>query len=718
LLRATRQTDGTVPLVLVRRWHIIKWLEACFHHVLPPGATRPRDTRYVRNLGCGLPDTDKDEDLMRASLALILAGRLHDAQQLMRDSGVPWRAASLGGEAPHGYDQHDGEITSVGNESRPLWRWVMWKYSEKLNGDVKALPEEAAIVALLSNHVKNSLENIALRSWEKGLYVTLRSVLGRMEDSLLHMHNNNRRQCRPPFPGTQYAEKELEHLRDTSDIASLDEAEIVNTLESSPFEEMQTNDYVTGAMSQILIGKDAIVTYLRRAVQTLHKTDANDKEFLGFITHLLIYFDSLSNGAEPVILDNVAEWKNDALVFYLEFLSSREDLWYMIVLYASLLPESAVVVYLPQLFAKIESNNERAIIVDQLCEHLPGYRLDIAVLQLLVTSVLLELDTENDGFQHETPSDLDVRKMNSLSWLYFRPEHIGDALICCNTLLRQFLLEDKFNAALMLLEQVRRDFVVDKFLESPSSDGDSDDQLMEDIDHVINMDVARSEYHGFQCYLDALKAVRFWQETLVTTEAEPQVLDSSIDTSRLNITEAEIASLMERRNVIHEKRKSSLCVNSVADDACRSLKSVLEYPSGWLLTDNETGTDQSDEATKRREELLSLRGKLLPGSFMKYVEVCMDTASWMSTSLDDALVRLEGEPQNLLGDLDGGADGMKTPLSPCFWTAKALEIAEVVANEQYGIIGDSKSYYLHDLLQKLAEASVEHMFYTSKYELE
>jgi len=124
----------------------------------------------------------------------------------------------------------------------PLWKRMMWKQSEKLNHDSKASQDEGAIAAILSNHLKDALWNASLRTWEKCPYVTFRAIIECLEDEVLPSHNNNRRQMRPPFSGTEYEKKEREHLVSTSDVSSMNEAGVVEMLASAPFEEMRIQD--------------------------------------------------------------------------------------------------------------------------------------------------------------------------------------------------------------------------------------------------------------------------------------------------------------------------------------------------------------------------------------------------------------------------------------------------------------------------------------------
>ena len=124
------------PLALQRRYQILQWLHDCFAHVLPRDATRVRygnplsDSATLKQQG--LVVTDKDEDVLKSALQLILAGRLPDALQLARDSGEGWRAAVWGGGKPQGKDPAG---KSQGNSRRFLWKKSLWAASESFDDD-------------------------------------------------------------------------------------------------------------------------------------------------------------------------------------------------------------------------------------------------------------------------------------------------------------------------------------------------------------------------------------------------------------------------------------------------------------------------------------------------------------------------------------------------------------------------------------------------------
>jgi len=725
LIQATTQlhhqpsaaSECPLPLLLRRRRCILQWLETCFAPDVPSDATRPRTLARVipssRKLAQqGLPETDKDSDLMRASLALFLAGRHEDILTLMRQSGVPWRAASWGGEAPHGYqvsttqtkDPDDGKsrLVSVGNPARALWRWAMWQQSEHLQKNPAKQEEEAAMVALLSNHVQHGLDNACLRTWEKGLYVSLRALVGRMEDELLHEHNEHRRQLQPPFPGTQYGCKEREQLKATDNWANMNEYKIIHMLRAAPFDEMHASDPYSMATEAFIMGIKHVNDFVERAVVTsTSNNDSNygpaeeDEVLLRFVTHLVFYLDSLSAGSTPVHIGVATmEFKEQILLRYLNYLASREDLWYLMVLYASLLSVSTVNEHFPPLLTVIESMEERKVIVEQLGTLMQLEKQDLIILRQVVTMILSESDP--DPPDPDTPTSMDIRKMKSILWLSLVEDHMEDALILSNTMLRQFMLLDKESSALLFLD----DILPHDIFRTVAMNDEPEEEESVSIDVNLRKQ-ACSEHMAFRSYLDAVRALLRWRDVVISTDPRPSVVDDRLDTSRLNAMETEIAASIERRDLMEEKRRLSKIVVDAADAALKGLQRVLEHPGGWLLAEDGDDLDRS-------KELLTLRGKLLPYAVMNYYEICKETARWMSYSLNDAVERLGGgDARAMLSALDEACDGANTPLSPRFWTQQALDLAQSVVSDNYNVKATFSPEALQVLLAKFAEATID-----------
>jgi hypothetical protein len=661
--------NGTgCPLVLKRRQRILTWLEKCFEDVLPDDATRPRKTKYIINAKLtreGLPETDKDAEILKNALGLILSGRLADAKSLARDSGIPWRAAVWGGGAPE-----DG--ASTGNPRRFLWKRMMWIQAEKLSEQKGGLAEEIAISALLSSNLSVALSNASCRTWQHGLYATIRAMLDRTEDDLLHLRNNNRRRMIPYFPVAEHEKVESAYLRSTTEVAGWNETDAIHILKTAPFECMQGTGIIERAIASFVIGRESISQFMSEAMSKVV-----DDSSLRFLTHIALYLDSFSSSINQASLVGSTEWKNELLSRYVEHLASREDLWYMIVLYASLLPDTFIFETLPMYLTSIESPQEREVVVRQLRELLPGNDWDSDVLKRVV-SIIFEEEDESVDPKNVTPND--YLKMKAVDWLNFDDRHCGEALVAANRLLRQFLLADKTISANTFINDVSLDILdnVSKYVE-----------ILEAIEVTavdqevkrLRMKQAHSEFIAFKAYFNALNAYNQWNYVKTTSPTTTPVSTNTFDGSRLNSRELEIARREKHRQLIVQKRDISGNVVSAANAAQSALREVLEHPGGWLVTEDEVVLE-NDADTKRLLELGTLRSNLIPGIIKLYQSVCSSTAEWMAESLDDLTLQLEQKRQTALQILDETSAGLDSAVSPKYWANRGIELLNIVSSEK------------------------------------
>ena len=738
------------PLSIQRRKLILEWLHACFQNTLPSDIGRPRRTNklldsnslllHSKMYECGLYRTDKDDELLTSCLALLCAGRFHtEALDLLRQSRVSWRAALYGGGVPHGYTttttpDHAAvpKLRTVGNPDRALWRRLMWKHSQELaNRDddnnknnnstsKRSRDAEVAIAALLSSHLELALVCAPLRTWECGLYSIMRCMMDRMEDDLLHRHNNYRRSVQgeagPMFPGTQHKISEREHLQETIDIAMIkNESDAIRILHGSPFKEMRGNDVVRRATASFIIGKSAIAAFLQTCVENV--TQLTDDE-LRFVTHVAFYLDALScSKTTPVVLPNVKEWKNELVFHYLSLLAGQDDLWYMIVLYSSFLPVDTILDILPKLLETMESMEERKVIVQQLREFLPQQNLDLEVLRRVVDLVLSESDDNNGNNEIDDgqgrsligPTALDIRKMESVLWLCIQNDHADEAMIAANRLLRKFFLSghNKISSAILFIDEVLNDLSSSFCANAVDSMGDQDQSIA----------YARLEHLAYRSFLEATKSEQNWKDVVRET---PHTLlenglddDEGIDKNVLNATELGIAMNAERRKIINIKRAATQNVVTVAERACSELRRVLEHPGGWLLTEDEELPPNDVEAILRRKELDQLHCQFLPHVVFTYHDVCVGTALWMSKSLDDTAEALNVVAKDAVRMIDDTItdDIIPSPVSPRYWTQKALELAEMTMKETYNVNSAFRSADYEKLLTRLAETTVVDCLY-------
>jgi len=720
-----------IPLPLQRRKSVLHWLEMCFHHVLAADATRAihkanpilpsgSSSSQLNEQG-GFYETDLDAELFRKSLALMLAGRLQDALQLASDSGVAFRAAQWSGGEPQGYEETqgtDGISKETGNQMRALWRHMAWKRAESManhggnsdnNSQKAAESDEMAIMALLSSNVVVALDSASLRSWEKGLYVVTKCPLDRLEDQLLHWHNNHRRECTPPYPGTKYEKYECNHLSLTSGISDLNEAKAVAVLETSPFEEMQRKDLVRDATAAFLAGRSGLEKLVSTTTSMLTEQQMSQysSDELRFLTHLALYLDSLARPSEqtsasPILLPTmIGDWKDILLLAYVRLLADRQDLWYLVVFYATLLPTGTLLEELPRLLVAIESPEERITIEKQLREHLPA-SIAREVLGRTVHAALAEVtDDDEDG-----EDDGDYRKMRAVLWLRINEDHALDALVAANTLLRQFYLANKIASAYTFLEDVfDRDIL-------ETLDGIDRDDL--DEIQAVQIANAQGEHAAFVAFHERIQAVEIWETKWAQIDAiipESVYVDSSIDKSQCNGIETAAVITLERRKLIDAKRKAFQAIVAAADVAEQKVRQVLEHPTGWLMTDDEMVAGAAESEQRRHRELDQLRRTMLPDTVLLYHDICFETALWLSKALDDAVEKFGDEHQIvpmafLEKHLDPSADDKESPMAPRYWTQKALQVAELTQSDEYGIHKAFSTANHKDLMNKLVETRV------------
>jgi hypothetical protein len=122
-------------------------------------------------------------------------------------------------------------------------------------------------------------------------------------------------------------------------------------------------------------------------------------------------------------------------------------------------------------------------------------------------------------------------------------------------------------------------------------------------------------------------------------------------------------------------------------------------------------------AADSRVERLHLRSKVLPRVVGQYIEVCMETAKWMSSSLNDAVERLEGDsPSQILMRLDETVGASEQELidsafAPWCWTGIALDVGAMLVSETNDILAACDSTSLHAFGEQIASAKALHLMY-------
>ena len=694
------------PLPIRRRQCLVQWLESCFNHVLDEDVTRTRPAGKIIPNQYGFFESDQDDVLIRSSLALLLAGRFDDALRLCRDSHAPHLTALWCGGEPQGYIyKEDGSYQETGNQQRPLWRWMMRKLAERLQSNNTDDPKKA-VTALLATHVSIALDCASLRTWEKALYVVLKCPLDRLEDELFHQHNNYRRKCRPPYPGTQFEKQELDNLQFTSNlVAMLSEEQAVAVLEASPFPEMRRDHcWASKATSAFIVGQERLRILVHQSTERLDQLTACE---LRLLTHVALYLDSLGSTGNFTLDEDLKEWKNTLVSAYVRHLSNREDLWYLVIFYSTLLPLDMMMHELPGLLVKVHRPSEREMMVGQLREHLS----QAEALQVLQNTVSLVLRQEGED------EDVDNHKMSAILWLCLDPQHRPDALAAANTLLRQFYLRSAFASAATFLEDILPSNILVE-AGQVAHDGDNDEARLL-VEH------AQAEHAAFEAFNRQAHTVEKWQNTVAKVDPVPDYEETANYNSNMQTaTEVQASRTLQRRHLVTSKRRDFQQVIDAAAAAEAAIRHVLQHEGGWLFTEDEpivNGIDRNVEK-RRRDELNQIRRLCLPLTVLLYHDVCVQTASWLAFALNDAVEQYEAcvaedeqcNTRGLMGHLDPGASGddsSASPMTPWFWTQKALQVAVMADGGEYAVRQALTAKDYKDILQRLADTTVADLKY-------
>ena len=692
---------GTNAPLSIQRWNaFIKWLERCHDCLLPNDIARPRPsgTTNLRLVEQCLDTTDRELDVTRAALNLLLAGRLEDAIEMAAASRIEFLAAQWSGGFPAG---KDGDKT-MGNPRRALWQVLMWK--KAVTEDKKLSKENLAMAALLSNNTAAALQNPLLRTWERALYTFAKAVLGRLQDDLLHQHNEYRRELRPPYPGTEWAEFEKQHLNATMQVQDMQEADIVREINATPFEEMLVEDPYSSAMAAFWMGEPFVKAHMDDWYKSCQE---NDDEYLRFLTHLALYLDSLKEGSHRVDLTAVSDWRNGLIREYLNFLASREELWHLMVLYASFLPRDEVLSRLPTLLAPINSQPARKELLGQMSEFLEE-NLDRQIILKISEEILEDNEIDLSGDATES-SAMDARKMGVVSWFSLREDLYLDGLVYANKLLRRFLLDNKVEQAIHFMMEVRPQQIIEYF-EAASTEVGATPMVIGDQSDFQNPKETCREHAAFVAFVQTRLSVAKWEGVLKRVQAEPEDDVGRVDETKWTEAEASIAAHEKRRKLVDSKKEMSHTLALAANNALGQLDMVLRFEGGFLL-DEEVG----DQGGERLDELKRLRSHIIPLVVREYQDICMKMASWMSVSLYDGVKRLGKVAARVVSDLDRSvAKPEDSVFAPSFWSQRALGIMDAVTSETYDCLPVLTAEDRQDLLSLMAGNMVAHLKYRSE----
>ncbi|TYZ60568.1 hypothetical protein PybrP1_006525 [[Pythium] brassicae (nom. inval.)] len=160
----------------------------------PDAARRDGDEHVVDD------DAEDEADLLKRVWQFVRAGRAGDAAELCLRAGQGWRAASLSGGAPLGVGESNARrdepaLERWGNPLRALWKTTCWQLSEPVpaaqlrltkGSSLLARQYEEVVYAALSGNVAVIAKSPLCESWEDHVWAHVSAMTEQQQDEVLH----------------------------------------------------------------------------------------------------------------------------------------------------------------------------------------------------------------------------------------------------------------------------------------------------------------------------------------------------------------------------------------------------------------------------------------------------------------------------------------------------------------------------------------------------
>lgn len=632
---------------------------------------------------------------------------------------------------------------------------------------------EAAISAILADDSKNASKNPLLnRNWMDSVWVFYRGLQSRFNDLVYTMHNNVRRSvangtqisqsigfgssalkteiAKYPVEGAGFKKEEEEQLKCTAEMSRIEEGAFISRLASNRSAQMHS-DWERGINAFLTSGAN-IESYLKNTIDTLIevasqsgqvKMSQEDFEpMLRFMLHLILFFDSFCDGNDArttkFYSTSIAPNRNNLILAYLQQLMEQKPLWGFTGLYASLLPDDSLIDSCTDFWSTCVFDEKNRRIVLKNARDYFDEGMDLVILRNVVRSSIQSVDefydplnvaswlgraTTNECFDEELEcmiSHDDVRKMHSIRWLSFYPEHSTEALICANMLTRNLLLElpgstgeaidDQFddwtnNPKLYTAKVLQARFLPTNIVQVAMGSA-SNDEHQDDRDYVSMCTV---EHEALLRFLDAHNAYEIWKDFFIENPSNiPFALG---DRFLENSIESDVAIKMETMKYVKKKKEIGLTLIKFTKIAMESLMHVLEFGGGWLYVEESEGVNEvADEYSERRREMIDVRSKCLPAALSLAFRICHTTALWMEEFTRDVEDVHQNKATEVMTRITGNgmfeADGVSNLFEAATWHNEALLLANTVASRESKIAECMSKKDLDAFMNCMAETNI------------
>ncbi|XP_033757486.1 nuclear pore complex protein Nup107-like [Pecten maximus] len=383
-------------------------------------------------------DLDKEDEsrLLQTLFVYIRAGQLQQAQDICREHGQAWRAATLEGwklyHDPNFESLEDGQTSSVeGNPNRDIWRNVCWNMAKEPSYD----QFEKAIYGILSGNLQAVLP--VCKDWLDYLWAHYKVLVDvRVEQELRTQK----------LSGRQLVSMPSEFWDQSSDPES-----VFRRLEAYETISKEGLRWYHVLQKWIILGDtDKLIEVMAGWVRDDHLKVP--QHLLRFMAHLVLFLRSTQRHVRSDLCSLILEAYVQDLIQ-----GNHKDL---VAHYVATLPSEAQVVWYARFLEGVEEKGER-----QACLGLAAdAELDIPLITKLVVENIRSHSTVdfNRNMDQEVDTTItpeDKKKIDAIDWLVFDQSQRSEAMRQANAVMRSFVAIKKLHAAKEVFSKLPADSI-------------------------------------------------------------------------------------------------------------------------------------------------------------------------------------------------------------------------------------------------------------------
>ncbi|KAI1285226.1 Nuclear pore complex protein [Halotydeus destructor] len=600
-----------------------------------------------------LHDLDKEDEsrMLRYIFRYLRAGQLHVGKELAQKLGFYWLTAALDGWLLHHDPKFSGNVEEPidGNPRRDLWKYTCWQ-SAKIS-EVSAY--EKAVFGSLSGNVNAMLP--VCPKWSDKLWALLRASI----DTQLEMELRNAQAPKPETARNSGVLKNskrfsvfMYELPDEYWNSRKSTSEVFSEIDHLVSEQRFSGEEKCHMELQKFVSVGDTSALLDSMIKWIgeKKDEPSYYQMLRFFAHLVLFYQSIS-----FIQDNQVEKFVSILEAYIEHLVDRK-LIQLVATYVVALPKDRQTTNYAKLLAKIINKDERK----QCLKLAEESGLDIESITKAVVEAAIPVNVQptqlNDSLLTATSSVKttpdDQLILNSMEWLLLNQVQYIELLKQGNALMRSFALQGKIEASKETIRRLPLDLMDGVYRTWYRRTG------QEELSPELNT-LAR-EFLCFKAFFEAMDSFNHWVRFYQTAKpTKPAKLASAKFTDKVRYEQLV-------KGYENDLQQWKLLLASQAKLVAEKIFNVLQFPDGGWMTDTESRVEHPGN---RSSQLEMLRKQFIPQ--LSFILHSVLTAS----------------------------NNIK----------ESIQLADVIASEDYQLYNEFTQEQLKDLLRRFRESSLTGM---------